>query len=213
MRSPVRHPLFARVLVQLRRREPPELVAHRRELLAGLHGRVLDLGAGDGANFAHFPRSIDEIVAIEPEPYLRARACEAATRARPRIEVLDAVADALPLPDASVDAAVAGLVLCSVPDQAAALRELHRVLKPGGELRFYEHVVALDRRGALAQRALARTGAWSFVAGGCHPARDTLAAIEDAGFEIERYRRLTVAPCIVTAPVAPHVLGVARRPA
>ena len=210
---PVRHPLFARVLVQLRRREPPELLAHRRELLAGLRGRVVDLGAGDGANFAHFPATVDEIVAIEPEPYLRERARDAAARMPLRIEVLDAVADALPLPDAFADAAVAGLVLCSVPDQAAALRELHRVLKPGGELRFYEHVVSIDPRRARLQRALARTGAWSLVAGGCHPARDTLAAIEAAGFEIERFRRLTVAPCLLTAPVAPHVLGIARRAA
>jgi SAM-dependent methyltransferase len=211
--SGVRHPLFARLLVQLRRREPPELLAHRRELLAGLTGRVLDLGAGDGANFAHFPATVAEVVAIEPEPYLRERARAAATREAIRIEVVDAVAEALPLPDASADAAVAGLVLCSVPDQVAALRELHRVLKPGGELRFYEHVVSPDPARARLQRALARTGAWARVAGGCHPARDTLAAIEAAGFEIERYRRLTIAPCLVTLPVAPHVLGVARRPA
>jgi hypothetical protein len=70
----VRHPLFARLLVRLRQHEPPEHLAYRRELLSGLSGRVLDLGAGDGANFPYLPRSVDELVAVEPEPYLRERA-------------------------------------------------------------------------------------------------------------------------------------------
>jgi SAM-dependent methyltransferase len=207
----VRHPLFARVLVWLRRHDPPELLAHRRELLAGLSGRVLDVGAGDGANFPYFPSTVAEVVAIEPEPYLRERAVGAGSRAPVRVEVLDAVADELPLGDASVDAAVVGLVLCSVPDQAAALRELHRVIRPGGELRFYEHVVSVDPRRARLQRAFDRTGAWPRIAGGCHPARDTLGAIAAAGFHVEHYRRVMFEPCFVTVPVAPHVLGRARR--
>ena len=207
----VRNPIFARVLVRMRRHETPEQLEHRRELLAGLTGTVLDLGAGDGANFPHFPDSVTEVVAVEPEPYLRAQATRNAARAALPVRVIDALADHLPFEDESVDAAGVGLVLCSVPDQHAALAELRRVIKPGGELRFYEHVLARDRRLARVQRFVEKTGIWPLVAGGCHPARDTIAAIEAAGFAIERCRRMSVKPCPVAVPVAPHVLGMARR--
>lgn len=207
----VRNPVFARLLVAMRRHESPEEVEHRRELLAGLAGRVLDLGAGDGANFPHFPAAVTEVIAVEPEPYLRERASRKAEQAPVAVRVIDALADRLPLDDGSVDAAVSCLVLCSVPDQAAALRELHRVIRPGGRLCFYEHVLA-ERRGlARTQRLLERSGVWPFFAGGCHPARNTVAAIGAAGFEIERYRPLWLDPCPILLPVAPHVLGVARR--
>ena len=119
---------------------------HRRELLAGISGRVVEIGAGTGANFAHYPEGVREIVAVEPEPYLRARAATAATDVISPVRVVDAVADQLPFEDGSFDVAVSSLVLCSVADQPAALAELHRVLRPGGELRFYEHVRAGDGR-------------------------------------------------------------------
>lgn len=207
----VSNPIFARLLVAMRRHEPPEEVEHRRELLVGIAGRVLDLGAGDGPNFAHFPAGVTEVLAVEPEPYLRERASRNAARAPVPVRVIDALAERLPLDDGSVDAAVAFLVLCSVPDQAAALRELHRVIRPGGSLYFYEHVIAAGRGLARAQRLLERSGVWPFLAGGCHPARDTVAAIGAAGFEIERCRGFEFKPCPILVPVAPHVLGVARR--
>src|SRR5689334_19263123 len=115
---------------------------HRRRLLEGLAGRVIELGAGGGRNFAHYPQTVTEVVAIEPEPTLRERAAEAARAAPVAISVRAGTADALPLEDGEMDAAVASLVLCSVPDQPRALAELRRVVRPGGELRFYEHVVA-----------------------------------------------------------------------
>ena len=137
----VHHPLFARFYTHvLARNEPAELRAFRDELLAGVSGRVVEVGAGAGANFPHYPSTVTEVVAVEPEAYLREQAQAAAAEAPIRVTVLDGVADALPLEDASCDAAVACLVLCSVPDQATALAELRRVLKPGGELRFLEHV-------------------------------------------------------------------------
>jgi ubiquinone/menaquinone biosynthesis C-methylase UbiE len=207
----VRNPLFARVLVRLRKSEPPEQVEYRRDLLRGLSGRVVDLGAGDGANFPHFPASVTEVIAVEPEPYLRERALANAPGAPVQVTVVDALADRLPLEDASMDAAVVALVLCTVPDQAAALRELGRVIRPGGELRFFEHVIARDPKLARVQRVLERTGFWPLVAGGCHPARDTAAAIAAAGFQIEACRRLSVKPCALAIPVAPHILGIARR--
>ena len=212
MTAEVRNPVFARVLVRMRRKETPEQVEHRRELLRGLEGRVLDLGSGDGANFAHFPASVTEVLAIEPEPYLRERAGRAAQRAPVQVTVMDGLADRLPLEDDSVDAAVVALVLCSVPDQGAALRELRRVIRPGGELRFYEHVLANQPRLAAVQRFVEKSGFWPFIAGGCHPARDTGAAIEAAGFTIESCKRLSVKPCAIAVPVAPHILGTARSP-
>jgi ubiquinone/menaquinone biosynthesis C-methylase UbiE len=208
----VHNPLFARLLVWMRRHESPEEVEHRREVLTGLSGRVIDVGAGDGANFRHFPPAVTEVIAIEPEAYLRERAVRNAEEAPVPIRVVDALADRLPFEDGSVDAAVVCLVLCSVPDQAAALRELYRVLRPGGELRFYEHVVARNPRVARVQHFLERSGIWPRMAGGCHPARDTTRAIEAAGFGLVRSRRVAIAPCPLLMPVAPHVLGVARRP-
>src|SRR6184192_3710117 len=109
-------------------------------MLEGLAGRVLEVGAGNGLNFVHYPDTVTEVVAIEPEPFLRARAEEAANLTTVPIRVVDGVAGRLPVDDQSMDAAVASLVLCSVPDQAAALAELRRVIRPGGQLRFYEHV-------------------------------------------------------------------------
>src|SRR5512142_1526782 len=163
----VHHPVFARVWSLMSRHEPAAIRRHRDELLAGLSGRVIEVGAGAGSNFAHYPATVEEIVAVEPEPYLRERARAAAARADVRIEVLDGVADRLPADDASFDAAVACLVLCTVPDQARALAELRRVLRPSGELRFYEHVLSKRRGVAVSQRALDRAF-WPHAFGGCH---------------------------------------------
>ena len=120
---------------------------------------------------------------------------------------MDGTADALPVPDASVDAAVVSQVLCSVPDQASALAELRRVLRPGGELRFYEHVL-LAPQAARVQRALDAT-VWPHPVGNCHLSRDTAAAIAAAGFEVRELRRFRFGP----PPAAPHILGAATAPA
>lgn len=208
----VRHPVFARVYQRVSAAgEAAGGAAHRDELLARLTGRVAEVGAGNGLNFGHYPSSVTEVVAVEPEPFLRARAGEAARRADVSITVLDGVADLIPVESGGVDAGVASLVLCSVPSQAAALGELFRVIRAGGELRFYEHVVARRPGVARVQRVLDRT-IWPRVAGGCHAARDTVAAIEEAGFVVERCRRFAFRPCMCAAVTAPHVLGVARRP-
>ena len=190
------------------RKEPDEVREHRRELLSGLSGRVLELGAGSGANFAFYPPQVSEVVAVEPEPYLRAKAIEAAASAPVGVTVVEGTADRLPTEDASVDAAIACLVLCSVPDQSAALAELHRVVAPGGELRFYEHVLSHKPLRARSQRLVDRVF-WPRAFGGCHTARDTPTAIANAGFAIERQRRLLVGPRFI--PAATHVLGGARR--
>src|SRR4051794_5210796 len=137
------HPIFARAYIKgAPGAEKRGVAEHRRENLAGLSGRVLELGAGNGLNFAWYPEAVSEVVAVEPEPTLREAAVAAAGQASVPVTVVGGVADALPFDDESFDAAVASLVLCSVPDQARALAELRRVVRPGGELRFYEHVQA-----------------------------------------------------------------------
>jgi ubiquinone/menaquinone biosynthesis C-methylase UbiE len=183
---------------------------HRTRLLEGLQGRVVEVGAGHGLNFAHYPRTVTEVIAIEPEPHLRADAEAAAGAAPVPVAVHHGMADALPVEDGGVDAAVASLVLCSVPDQAGALVELHRVLRPGGELRFYEHVVARSQPLRAVLQVADRSGLWPALAGGCHPARDTGGAIEAAGFEIERCERFGFSVSALE-PNVPHILGVARR--
>jgi ubiquinone/menaquinone biosynthesis C-methylase UbiE len=182
---------------------------HRDRLLAGLHGRVIEVGAGNGLNFSHYPSAVTELVAVEPEAFLRARAEGAARSSSVRITIRDGTADALAVPDAAFDAGVASLVLCSVPDQATALAELRRVIRPGGELRFYEHVVSKRPGPARLQRIADRT-IRPFLSGGCHAGRDTLAAIERAGFVVEHSERFSFRPNPIDV-TSPHILGTARR--
>jgi ubiquinone/menaquinone biosynthesis C-methylase UbiE len=208
----VRNPLFARLYTRISGgAEKRGGAEHRDENLAGLRGRVIEIGAGNGLNFAHYPSEVEEVVAVEPEPYLRARAQEAAAGAAVKVTVVDGDADALPGRDGEFDAAVFSLVLCTVPDQARALAEARRVVGPGGELRFYEHVRSDRPRLARWQDRLSHR-IWPAVGGGCHANRDTEAAIAAAGFEIERARRFEWRPGPGMVIVQPHVIGVARRP-
>jgi ubiquinone/menaquinone biosynthesis C-methylase UbiE len=209
MSSEVHHPIFARFLAAVTDRAAgSEEDDIRGELLAGLRGRVIEIGSGSGPNFRLYPETVSELVAVEPEDYLRGKAAEAASRAPVSVRVVEALADRLPFEDDSFDAVVAAQVLCSVPSQAAALTELRRVLRPGGELRFYEHVIARQPRYARFQRLAGRVT--PHVAGGCHPDRDTGRAIEQAGFTIERCRRFVFRTSLLDLPVAPRILGAAR---
>jgi len=181
---------------------------HRRRMLAGLSGTVCEVGAGQGLNFAHYPAIVTRVVAVEPEPTLREHAIDAARRSTIPIDVLDGAADALPVPDGSCDAVVASLVLCSIPNQRSGLDEARRVLKPGGELRFYEHVRSAHTAVALLEDAI--TPLWSRMAGGCHPNRDTVAVIRAAGFDVIEADRFGFSPQRLVPPTA-HVLGRATR--
>ncbi len=207
----VDNPLFVRLYRRMRvtaaKRGEDE---HRRRTLAGLRGRVLELGAGDGTNFPLYPPEVTEIVAVEPEPRMRALAEQAARTVDVEVRVLDGLAEDLPLEDASVDAGVASLVLCTVPDQAVALAELHRVIRPGGELRFYEHVHAHRQPLRLFLTAADRSGIWPAIAGGCHPTRETAEAIQAAGFEVEGCERFAFSPTALL-PNVPYLIGSARR--
>jgi ubiquinone/menaquinone biosynthesis C-methylase UbiE len=207
--SEVSHPFFARFFDRFagkdKGRGEDDL---RRELLAGLSGRVVEVGPGNGINFEHYPATVSELVAVEPEAYLRGQAERAAGSFATPIRVVDGTAEALPLEAGSADAVVVAGVLCSVADQAAALAEFRRVLSPGGELRFYEHVRSSRPRFARYQDAVALV--WPRLMGGCQPNRETLAAIERSGFRIERYRGFGFPRDARAYPVAPRILGAAR---
>ncbi|MEV0113050.1 class I SAM-dependent methyltransferase [Streptomyces sp. NPDC050844] len=210
-RDVVHHPVFARFYARQSVAAERVIGAHRKELLAGLSGRVIEVGAGNGLNFAHYPTAVSEVVAIEPERILRQLAASAAVRAEVPVDVVPGAAEALPVKSEAFDGAVASLVLCSVRDVPRALAELRRVLRPGGELRFFEHGVAPGKAMARAQRVLDRT-VWPLLFGGCHVARDPLAALRDAGFEIGPYRRFLVPAKGPRLPSSYCVLGSARRP-
>ncbi|MGW3625945.1 class I SAM-dependent methyltransferase [Streptomyces sp. NPDC000880] len=212
-RDAVHHPVFARVYakVSVAAETNAGIAAYRKELLSGLSGRVIEIGAGNGLNFAHYPQAVSEVVALEPERSLRHLAAQAARSAEVPVDVVPGAAEALPVKSEAFDAAVVSLVLCSVRDLPRALSEIRRVLRPEGELRFFEHGLADTKGMARIQRALDRT-VWPLLFGGCHTARDTIAAIEVAGFELGTFRRLQVPEKGMRLPSSPCVLGVARRP-
>lgn len=209
-RKELQHPRFARAYLKIAEQSDRRGGAeHRHRLLAGLTGRVLEVGAGQGRNFPHYPDTISEVVALEPDDTLRAVAEQQAASVPVRVTVVAGEARHLPGRDGEFDAAVTSLVLCSVDDPAGALAELARVLRPGGELRFYEHVRSPRVWAARLQDAI--TPLWSRAGGGCHPNRDTEAAIRAAGFtvtDIDAFR-FSPSPFI---PKIPHVLGTAVRP-
>jgi SAM-dependent methyltransferase len=203
------HPRFARVYTDVSASaEVRGGTEHRRRLLAGLRGSVIEVGAGHGLNFAHYPAEVSDVLAVEPDETLRGLAEQAAAGAPVPVRVVPGHADALPARDAGIDNAVFSLVLCSVPDQRRALGEILRVLVPGGELRYYEHVRSAGVKGLLedAIRPL-----WTRMAGGCHPNRRTSDAIRDSGFTIEREDRFSWRP-VRLSPASDHVIGRAYAP-
>lgn len=207
-----RHPIFARVYGRLApAMDRGGLTEYRKALLEGAGGRVLEVGAGAGSNFAHYPPQVTGVLALEPEPHLRRLARRAAGTASVQVQVQDGVAESLAADDESFDTVVACLMLCSVNDRAAALAEMYRVLRPGGRLHFFEHVRAGTPGLRRVQRALDAT-LWPTFSGGCHLSADTETAIERAGFGYVHIRHLTWPPGRVANPSSPHILGVALRP-
>src|SRR5215472_14450789 len=207
----VSNPLFARFYAWMSpARDRGGVIDHRRRLLAGLRGEVLEVGAGNGLNFAHYPAGVTRVLAVEPDPYLRQIAGERGGQAPVAVEVSDGVAESLPGADGSFDAAVVTLVLCSVADQRAVLAEVRRVVRPGGELRFLEHVRADTPGLRRVQRALDAT-VWPPLLGGCHVGRDTLSVIAGAGFIVTRSEAFQFPVTQIPLPASPHVWGIAVR--
>lgn len=207
----VYHPICARLFVRMAGFDHDSAAARRRrEALSGLSGRVIEVGAGHGLNFPYYPATVTQLVALEPEPYLRRRAARAAGEAQIPVTVVDGIAERIPVMAGSFDAAVVSLVLCTVRDQRKALSELSRVLRTGGELRFYEHVRSSRPLFSRLQRAADALG-WTWVSGGCHVSRDTVSAIEDAGFTVEALHEHRFRPFLLDYLSDPLVIGVARK--
>lgn len=201
-RQTLQHPYFARLYSRVSRwldmRGGSE---YRQRLVAPLTGRMIEVGAGNGLNFAHYPETVTRVLAVEPETRLRAECRRAAASAPVVIDVVSARAEQLPTRDDIFDAAVLSLVLCSITNPQAALAELHRVVRPGGLVRFYEHV--RSPRPAISRAQNVITPVWSRFAGGCRLNRDARAAMQAAGFSITEVDQFTFAG--VT-----HVLGTAH---
>ena len=198
--------------LERRERERPDPVARelRRRLLVGLRGRVLEVGCGDGRSFEHYPTRVTQLVAVEPDPNARAVAAECARTAAVPIDVVNGTAEALPAEDGSFDAVVSMGVLCTVPDPAATLAEVRRVLEPTGELRFWEHVRSRQLPLRLLQRSLDMLF-WTRALGGCRTTRDTEATIATSGFELVSLDRGFHSSSPVTITAAPYIIGIARR--
>ena len=176
---------------------------HRRALLSQARGRVLEIGAGTGLNVPHYPSDLSELILTEPDASMRRRLLR---RVDGRSTVVAAPAEALPVADASIDTVVSTLVLCTVGDPEAALREIRRVLRPGGQLLLIEHVRSDSRWRALLQRMLRKP--WSGFARGCRCDQPTAELLRASGFRVElRSARWRTMPPVVV----PLVVGRAVR--
>jgi len=189
-----------------RKTEEAGLRALREGLLADASGRVLEIGGGTGANLPHYADDLESLVLTEPEPPMLRRLQRKAREEAPLAKVLRAPAEDLPFEDDSFDTVVSTLVLCGVDDQARALREARRVLRPGGRLLFLEHVRADDPDLARYQD---RINWLNRLMVDCDCNRPTLASIEAEGFTVSRLERTTmpeapkfVRPLIVGAAVS-----------
>ena len=204
------HPFFARMWTVMSAHETPLLRRLRTENLTGLSGRVLEVGAGTGTNFAFYPDTVREVVALEPETRLAPKAREAAAAAPVPVTVVESTIEALPAGE-PFDAVVCSLVLCSVADPGTVLRQLNSVLRTGGELRYFEHVASSGWRGALQQ--LADATVWPRIAGNCHTHRDTERAIIAAGFSVDAARHQWTFPAWMPLPGSEVALGRAVKSA
>jgi SAM-dependent methyltransferase len=200
----LQHPFFARMWTVMSAHETPLLRRLRGENLAGLSGRVLEVGAGTGTNFAYYPDTVSEVIALEPETMLAPKAREAAAGVSVPVTVIESTVETMPTSE-PFDAVVCSLVLCSVDDPDGVLRQLNSLLKEGGELRYFEHVASSGWRGGV--QRLADITIWPRIAGNCHTHRQTERAIRGAGFNIEAVRHVWTFPAWVPLPVSEIALG------
>jgi ubiquinone/menaquinone biosynthesis C-methylase UbiE len=207
------HRIFAAIYDRLlAASEDAGLREMRADLLRGADGRTLELGAGTGHNLPHYPASVTELVLTEPDRFMAARLRKHVAAEPPAaavVEVVEAPAEELPFEDDSFDTIVSTLVFCTVEDPLRASAETKRVLRPGGELLYLEHVRSHDsERLARWQDRLERP--WGWFAAGCHPNRSTEETLAHAGFELERLERDSFPESRLTPWVRPMIRGSAR---
>jgi ubiquinone/menaquinone biosynthesis C-methylase UbiE len=194
----------------MRQSEEACLDRWRAELLHDLSGEVLEIGAGTGVTLPHYPKAVGRLTLCEPDRHMRHKLhARCSALALDRAKVLDCSSGALPMPAESFDAVVSSLVLCSVPDQQAALAEILRVLKPGGRLVFLEHVAA-DNKPERLKWQRRHEPAWKLLMSNCHLTRRTEAAIAAAGFRVDWIQRESIRKAMPL--VRPSIRGVARKP-
>ncbi len=200
---------------QMAKVEDAGLRAHRETLLAEAHGRVLEIGAGTGGNLGFYGPAVESLTLTEPEPPMLRRLERKVREKSPASTVLRAPAADLPFEDGSFDVVVSTLVLCGVDDQPRALRELRRVLRPGGRLLFIEHVRSND---ASVARLQDRMNVINRFMVGCECNRPTLESIQAAGFAVTQVEHTTakkvpkfVRPLIVGSATATSGVS-SRRP-
>jgi ubiquinone/menaquinone biosynthesis C-methylase UbiE len=160
------------------------LVPYRERLISAAQGRVLEVGIGSGINMPFYGSQTHELIGLEPAPRLIAMAQDASAKAALPVRLIEGTSEAIPLDNASVDTVVSTWTLCTIPDAVGALREMRRVLKPGGRLLFVEHGLAPERNIQNWQNRL--TPAWKRLGGGCHLNRAIARLIEESGFRVER---------------------------
>jgi ubiquinone/menaquinone biosynthesis C-methylase UbiE len=197
--------VFAAVYDRLSARTEESFGAElKRKLLANVQGRVLEIGVGTGLSFPHYP-PVEALVAVDPSEPMLQRARQRAAELGRKVTLVEAPAEGLPFEDDSFDTVVSLAVLCTVDDQARALSEIRRVLRPGGRLVFLEHVRSAEPKLASWQDRLERP--WGWFAGGCHPNRRTLEAIGAAGFDVIELEREDLPD--IPRLVKPNIMGVA----
>ena len=182
----------------------------RAEVVAGLSGRIVEIGAGTGKNLPHYPEAVEHLTLVEPSAAMRDQIRSRIARHAPpfTVDILDATAERIPVPDDGADAVVSTLVLCSVPNLPAAVTELRRILRPGGELRLIEHVLSERAGEARWQERLDRL--WHWVEGSCHLDHDTVTALGAKGFDVDDLHRRP--PAGMPPLFRDIVQGTARRP-
>ena len=206
MSNTVDNPFFARLWTVMSTHETDAIRQLRRENLAGLSGRVLEVGAGTGTNFEFYPDTVTEVVAVEPERRLAEVALQAAAAAPVGVTVsTDTVEEYMASGGEPFDAVVCSLVLCSVDDPESVLRELHSLLRPGGELRYLEHIASSGPRARL--QKIADATFWPRLLGNCHTHRHTEESITGAGFSVSAARHEWTMPKWVPLPVSEFAIG------
>jgi len=202
--------MMAKLYVAAQKKYEPYIADRKQRLFANLAGTVLEIGPGNGVNFAYLPDGVRRWIGIEPNPHMHEQLREAGAQRGIEADFRAVAAAGMEVDDESVDAVLSTLVLCSVPDPNAVVRDIHRILRPGGRFVFIEHVAA-PRRSKLRHLQRFVKPLWWYFADGCCPDRELGEVIRRGGFADVHIDEFTVPKEVAPAVVSPHVAGVAVK--